>query len=108
VADGIQIQRRILDILWQSLCGWQNRPDYFDTNDLLLIGDLAYAAKVDPEGLAAAFGEWSPSDICEISCELQRKDGMGAGMLAYLAGQQVPSICDLTEYTKWHEEAERG
>lgn len=66
----------VCQILWQSVSGWDNRPEYFDTNTLMLIGDLAYwATRPDyAKALAHALSADSITCASELSCSLQRSD----------------------------------
>ena len=61
----------VCTLMWSSVAGWHNRPDYFDTNDLTLISDLAYLAQCFPEKLAGVMPEkklWA-SDIVDLTVD---------------------------------------
>jgi hypothetical protein len=66
--------KRVCSMLSQSVVGWCNRPDYFDTDDLVLLADLAHLAIVTPDELDAAMeGDW-PTDVYELVCELYKPE----------------------------------
>lgn len=95
----------VCSMLWQSISGWMNRPDYFDTNSMKLLGDLAYLAKVDSESLFAALSGWTPTDAYELVCGLQRK-GKSDRLYEYLIERDkkdMPLMCNLEEIGKWRD-----
>lgn len=94
-----------LTIVWQSVSGWDNRPDYFDVNDLKLIADIAYLAQVKPDQLQVAFGGWKPADIQDVRLGFQ--NGQGSPLLNYLKAygadpNEPPLQCDLSQYGQFH------
>lgn len=96
---------QVCSMFWMSVSGWDNRPDYFDTNDLKLMADLAFLANVEPEALSEACEGTLPSDSYDLSCGMQNSEklqGLYAFLKAYGEDPLNPPLqASLAKYEKY-------
>ena len=96
----------VCSMLWSSIAGWHNRPDYFDQNTLVLLGDLAFLAGMPeaPELLAALEAD-SIDDCYELGWKLQ-KPSEAVNLYALLKRPEVNErlMASLAPYEKYRLE----
>lgn len=101
----IDPQAHVCTMLWMSISGWDNRPDYFCQNDFYCLGDLAYIASEYTKRMADALSHWRPGDVHELAIGFQRNIPESEPLWRLLndCNEDHPLMCNLDEYRKWRE-----